>query len=262
MRDQLLDRDHLVRAAVRGDLRPFARASDSRALSSAGTEPLASGAGLDRPADAFFVMPPPATAFLVAAVLPVVVVAGACAADLFRTAAFLTGALDAAAFFVAGTCLAGTRLAGTSWDLLAGAFEGADLLAGVLPAGALLAGAFTAALAASAFAAAFFAGCLPDGAAVLSAMSFLAVGVRAGLASRGPETWARLRGGFARRTSAATVSARGWPDTYAIPGRASGATTRRNVAQREIPRHHDASTSFPSTAAKANAMGCTVNGML
>src|SRR5262245_125790 len=47
-----------------------------------------------------------------------------------------------------------------------------------------------------------------------------------------------------------------------MPGQDSGKATRRNVPDRETPRHHDASTRRRSTAAKAEVNGRIANGML
>ena len=47
-----------------------------------------------------------------------------------------------------------------------------------------------------------------------------------------------------------------------MPGRARGTTTRQKVARRDTPRHHEASTSRRSTAAKAEVNGWTAKGRL
>ncbi len=135
----------------------------------------------------------------------------------------------------------------------AGAFARGLLFAGFLPvdaAAAAVSAEVPVSAGATAFSGtAFFAGlCTAD---VLFAGSAVrepepSARLRGGRVSPGwAELYTHVRGGWARRTSAATVSSRGWPDTSAIPGNASSAPRRcgSSAVSTKIPRSRRLSTS-------------------
>jgi hypothetical protein len=178
MRNEVLDRDHLVLAAARGDLRPFAAAGGSRSgIARAVAFAAERGAGL-------FAATVPWLAFFAADTLDGAVRGETCAAGAFLPAVFTT-ALFAAATFFAGAFFVGCLLGTASPAALAvrreGLFGVGTFSVFARPAAALADAAFTAAFSPVAafkaggpgLSATFFAGCLVGDAAV-----------RAGLADR------------------------------------------------------------------------------